>query len=489
MRDDELRAALGGANPWWRAAASHTDPTAWTSSDRLLTDRATYDLGYRSTVLDDVATEQPSGRLVILTGPRRVGKSVVMLDTIAALCRKPDLDPRQIVHVVCDGMRARDLTRILTLGRALTASVDRPAPRPRLWFFDEVSGVSGWTSVLKRARDTSAFGDDTVVTTGSRWQSNEDVLGNLLAGRAGTAAGARLRQLLPMSFRDYLTATRPELPVPTPAHPAELQSPRVNQDLEALAFTVDAYDLAWQDYLTCGGFPRAVHEHYTTGLVSRPYAQDLVAWLRADVDPDAAPDSTLQLLSGLESRMTSPFNIATAVGPLGYPSRAILELRLTRLLNSHAILRCRQRDEHGRPVANTQAKLYLTDPVLAWLPSILTGLPTPDMTRLSEASLAVAQARAIDALDPGRWVADDTVGHARTGSGHEVDLAPVRTPTPTGPVLSVPIESKWVDDGWRGEATIMDKKYERGILATKSVLDTGRRTWAVPAPLVALLLG
>jgi hypothetical protein len=52
----------------------------------------------------------------------------------------------------------------------------------------------------------------------------------------------------------------------------------------------------------------------------------------------------------------------------------------------------------------------------------------------------------------------------------------------------VPIESKWVDSGWRGEARVIDGKYGRGIMATKSMLDLEGDVWAVPAPLVALLL-
>jgi len=34
--------------------------------------------------------------------------------------------------------------------------------------FDEVSGITGWTSAFKAARDNTAFGDDTVIATGSR---------------------------------------------------------------------------------------------------------------------------------------------------------------------------------------------------------------------------------------------------------------------------------------------------------------------------------
>ncbi|MDR0627617.1 MAG: hypothetical protein LBG11_10255, partial [Bifidobacteriaceae bacterium] len=74
--------------------------------------------------------------LVVLNGPRRVGKSVALIDAIAAMCGRADVDPRMLVHLPCDGLKARDLRRAITLGRALTASVDLAAPRGRVWFFD-----------------------------------------------------------------------------------------------------------------------------------------------------------------------------------------------------------------------------------------------------------------------------------------------------------------------------------------------------------------
>jgi len=110
------------------------------------------------------------------------------------------------------------------------------------------------------------------------------------------------------------------------------------------------------------------------------------------------------------------------------------------------------------------------------------------MTVLNEAAIAVALAQAIDELEEGRWISGDTVGYVRTGGGKEVDLGPAHVPTASSTELTVPIEGKWVDSGWRSEAQVVEKKYGRGILATKSVLDMDHPTWAIPAPLLSLLL-
>jgi uncharacterized protein len=487
VRDDEIRRVLTDANPWWRAAVTG-DPTAWTTSHRLLRDRRTHDLGYRPATLADVACGPVTDQLVVLIGPRRIGKSVTLLDTAAALCGRDDIDPRQVVHLPCDGMRDRDLRRALTLGRELTRSVDRGTARPRVWLLDEVSAVSGWSAVLKAARDGTSFGDDTVVATGSRWTAGADIEGNLMTGRAGSGSGRRRRLLLPMSFRDFLAATRPELVPPGRVHPADLQDQDVARALDALAFDVDGYDLAWQDYLTCGGFPRAVAEHSRDGQVCVGYLRDLAAWLRTDVDPAAAGESLPLLLHGLTKRATSPLNVTTTAQQLAYRTRETLDLRLRRLISTQAALWCPRR-QSGTVVPGSQAKLYLTDPVLGWLPSRLrAGLAAPDMTTLSEMTVAVALARAIDDLEEGRWISGDTIGYARSATHNEIDLAPVPVPDPSGTRATVPIESKWVDHRWRIEAKTMHGKYDRGVLATKSVLDTTGPVWAVPAPLLALLL-
>lgn len=323
--------------------------------------------------------------------------------------------------------------------------------------------------------------------TGSRWQDKEDLIGNLMTGRAGIGSSRRIRHLHPMSFRSFLETTRPDLARPPMTHPALLQDRSVAVALQALSFDVDAFDLAWQNYLTCGGFPRAVFEYHQTGSVSNAYVQDLAAWLRAEV-PNQSKDSLPKLLSTLATHATSPLSIRSAADAAGY-TRSMFEVRIDRLVSTFAAHWCRQRGDTGDAILGSQAKLYLTDPVLAWLPSRLrAGLPTPEMTTLTEMAIGVAQARAIDALDEGRWAEADTIGYARTGSGHEVDLTPVPVPSAATTLMTVPIESKWVDQGWRSEAKVIEGKFESGVLATKSILDLGHPSWAVPAPLVALLL-
>jgi uncharacterized protein len=64
MRDDEIQARFREVNPWWRAVAAAADRMAWATDDRVLRDRARYDLGYRAGVLDDIAHGPLDDKLV-----------------------------------------------------------------------------------------------------------------------------------------------------------------------------------------------------------------------------------------------------------------------------------------------------------------------------------------------------------------------------------------------------------------------------------------
>lgn len=462
------------------------DASGWQAADATLRGRAPLDLGYRSDLLQDVASGPIDDKLVVVRGPRRVGKSVLLKDTAATLCRRRDVDPRQVIYLPCDGTRALDLNRVQKIGRDLTQSID---PAPRVWLLDEVTGIKGWTETLKYLRDNTLLSGDTVVCTGSSWDPDAEAERDLFAGRAGTSAWDRDRLLLPMSFRDYLQAWGESLPLDPPAPVWDLQGDAALKVLSRLELFTEDLDLRWQAFLTSGGYPRAVAEYRRTGMVSDAFLHDLAAWLHRDIDPNAPDDSVPTLLEELQARSVSPMDLTDFANALGFARRETAELRVARLVRSFAAVECFQVDGHGRRIPRTQKKLYLVDPLLAWIPPRLrSGAANPDLTHLNEAAIGIGLARTINRLQPGRWRARDTVGYLRTTGLNEIDFAPVAVPSAHAPMLTTPLEAKWVAANWRQAAKTIEGRFGAGIMATRTVLDTTHPAWAVPAPMLSLLM-
>ncbi len=448
--------------------------------DGSLRDADRLEIGYRPEILDDI---EPGG-LYVVRGPRRVGKSVAVKRRVARLLEE-GVAPHRVIYMALNDFSQQDLRRLLVLARSMTQREGDQSVR--YWVLDEISAVPGWSSVVKDARDETPLRDDTVVLTGSSAGDLLDARRDLGAGRVGDIEEP-FRILLPMPFRAVARVLYPELPDVEPVGPCRLQSPEAKLAARALEPYVNELDLAWQGYLECGGFPRAVAEHVKEGSVGRAFARDLRDWLAPDVVPGARPDSVVELLSSLAARSGAPLNVSSLARDVGV-GRKQLEARLNRLRLTFGAFEVPQVNERGTRVDGSQSKWYLLDPLLAELPAMLdVGLPTSDATQRTEAALGLHMARAVDRLHPDRLVEGRAVGYARTGSGNEVDFSPVPVRTGGVQVTTTPLESKWVPDGWRREALTVEGKFGAGVVATKSILDTEHPAWAIPAPIVAMLL-
>ncbi|MBX6371023.1 MAG: ATP-binding protein [Acidothermus sp.] len=478
MRDDELRRLLGERNPWWKLSTLGRDPTSWAAADPTLAAAAASGIVYDPPILHDVA---PPG-LYVLRGPRRVGKSVAAKRLLLRFCRDERYTPIQLIFLSVDGFSLQDLRRALVLGRDMTSTV---GDKPRIWVIDEITAVPGWIPLIKELRDNTQLAHDALVLTGSSATDLADARRALGTGRTHVSDPFRL--LLPMTFRAFLDVTGVQLPATPLLPPSELQSRTADTAVRELSFFIGDLDLAWQRFLTCGGFPRAVAEFHQRRSISPEFVFDLLSWLISDVSL-GVEESTVVMLDLLQSRMGSPLNLKNTAEHLRM-SRTQWEERLRRLLAAMAAIRCAQVDDTGRPVVGSQAKYYLIDPLLAHLPHLRE--PTwaePDMTRLTEAQLAAEIARCVDRLQPDRLIEQRAVAYTRTTSGNEIDFAPLPVAVKGQRTTTVPIEVKWVSKNWRRSALTLANRYGRGILATKDVADTTGTAWAIPAPILALLL-
>jgi predicted AAA+ superfamily ATPase len=469
MRDAEIAERLRDRNPWWRHAQG------WQEEDQNLREAAEAPFEYRPGVLDDL---RPGG-LYTLSGPRRVGKSLEVRRAIAGLI-EGGVPGRNILYASCDGFSLQDLRRLFRAGESLTRGVEGE----RWWFVDEITAVgAGWSSVVKDLRDDTSLRRDCVVLTGSSSRELREATKNF-AGRRGAASARSDRLLMPVPFRDYCRLIGVGgLPDIAPMAPGEMLSRAAQAAIAELSFWINDLVDAWELYLRCGGFPRAVGDFMGTGDVTSGFVQDLWDVIRGDaIRATSLGDADLlNLLARISEGMSSPLNASMVGRDVGLGNHHSVNDRINDLAFAFQTWRCHQADRHGRPRTGAQRKVYFVDPLIARLPSLShSAYRPPDVTKLSEQQIGLALARAAADGRADRFIAGEAVMYERTKTGREIDFVGA---------CRVPFESKYVERNWKSEARTVAAAHGRGILATRNVLDTEGDVWAVPACIVAWLLG
>lgn len=470
MKDAEIADLLRDRNGWWR------DAHGWQSEDHDLRDAAEAPFEYRPAVLDDIA----AGGLYTLSGPRRIGKSLELRRTIARLIAG-GVPARSVVYCSCDGFSLQDLRRLFRVGESLTRHVERP----RWWLIDEITAVgSGWSSVIKDLRDHTALRNDCLVLTGSSSRELREARKSL-AGRRGPAVTSPDRLLLPIPFRDFwrLVGGSAELPALEALEPRQMMSRDAAVSIRELSYWANELVDAWELYMRVGGFPRAVKDFFETGDVTDAFIRDLWDVARGEaVRVSSLSDAQLlNLLARLASGLCSPINASRIAVEVGLGSHHVIGDRINDLAFAFLVWSCHRLAEHGHPNTRAQRKVYFIDPAIARIPSAVhRAYSLPDVSRLSEQQIGLSLARAAAAGAADTFVAAGEVMFERTATS-EIDFV--------GSSIAVPFESKYVERGWKSESRALSARYGRGIVATRNVLDLEGPIWAVPAAIVAWMLG
>jgi uncharacterized protein len=465
-----LAQELSRTNTWWKSST-------WWKHDPDLVDAEDLELDYQPECLANLE----AGGLYILRGPRRVGKTVAIKQTIRALV-DGGADPRAIVAASADGWDERDL-------RTLTQNIALPPVglgEQRWWFIDEVTAIKGdWPAQVKWLRDNDpTFRSATVVLTGSNARGLSEAVG-LLAGRRGQVVRPD-RTLFPMGFATAARMLRPELPVVDPIDLADLGSRRAAGRFADLLPYLDDLVNSWEIYLGCGGFPVAIAARRQGKPVPKPFTDALFDVIQRDafIRSSLSESASTALLNRIVLGLGSPFNITNAGSDVGLTNDTMTR-RLNDLRDAYLVWTCPQADDTSWiPRHGAMSKLYFIDPLHAHLANHRNASYfEPDPTALAEQQIGMALRRRLDASAPGRWADHDQILHVRTRSRKEIDFV--------GPNLGrVAIESKYTESGsWRSDAaTVVASKYF-GILTTRNVLDTRQSdAWAVPAALLAYLI-
>jgi len=473
MRMSEIDAELTSANPWWR----EREGWGWEATDVQLRAARQSALGYEPRPLRDCTP----GGLYILRGPRRVGKSTAMKQLIAERLRA-GAEARTILHVSVEGRSDQDLVEIVRRGSEEWLVGE---PGTRLWIIDEITGVAGaWPEQIKRLRDEHAsFSADTVVLTGSSSSRFEEAR-KLLAGRRNAERSDRT--LFQMGFAEVTRALGGEIPEPPAMRVADFA------DGAALEVVLSRYRpwiaevvVAWDRYLTVGGYPQAVAaEMRSPGdpVGNRTLSDALLDVIQGDAFEGSGltHTQTQAILRCIASSVSSLFSVQGAATDSGL-HHSTLESRLDSLRRAFIAFPV-HREQGLAPKERAQSKWYFTDPRLARLASDFGAGPAPDVTALSEQQLAVALLRSLEDEWPGAAMRHDRLLYYRSSTGAEIDFVSALFPATC-------VESKFVDRGWgRAFQTIVGSGRSAGVVATRSGLNRHAGGWALPAGLVAFLL-
>lgn len=466
-----LAQEISHGNPWWRG-------DYWAERDPDLSEVAQTTLAYESGCLDGLE----SGGLYILRGPRRVGKTVAVKQTIRRLLES-GIRPSRLIRVAVDGWDAKSL-------RTLVSNAVLPVLQEgetRYWFFDEISAVSGdWAQQLKWLRDNDEqFRKDTVVLTGSNARALTEAAG-ILAGRRGRARHLD-RILLPMGFRTFATTILGDT-VPPGGHlaAAELRTNKAKRLYEESIPWLDGLTRAWEQYLLYGGFPRSVSALLDGQPIPASFVDDLFDVVSADVFKNSRLPavSEMALLERLWESVATPANL-TSIGEDVNINNQVVTRHIEYLRDAFLLWACPQRhDDKWLPKPKTQNKLYANDPLIARLPHLRNpARPDLDPTVLTEMQIGMAIRRRVLA-DRAAAGNDEFLFYARTPTRKEIDFV-------SEDLGNVAIEGKYTDRGsWRSEAATVNASEWDGILVTKNVLDVtdADTAWAVPAGILAYFL-
>jgi uncharacterized protein len=469
LKPGDLDIALRKTNLWWRK------PHGWESDDRDLRRAADAPYHHDARLLSDLVP----GGLYIVSGPRRVGKSVEVKRAISRLI-DGGIDPRRIIHASCEGWLAPDLRALADRGRGIAT---RGVREPRFWFLDEITAVKGdWPNRIKWLRDNDPFGEDCVVLTGSSAHGLAEAT-KALAGRRGGASEPNLI-LLPMGFKDFCRVIGVELPDTPSIRAKDFLRPEATAVVDELFPWSNQLIDAWEAYLQTGGFPQAVEDFIRHGEVESALVGSLWDVIHGEAirSVQFSAGQTQALLAQIAASLTTPLNFEGAARDLG-AAGATVARRVHDLAEAFILWPC-HREGRGAPHLRARSKLYFTDPLLARLAHLRNpeAVSAPDPTKLSEQQIGLSLLRQREAVEPGSYPRFESVMYRRTATKGEIDFV--------GPWMGgVPFESKYVDGAWRREAQTAKAAYHgAAVLATRSVVERDGRAVAIPAPIVALML-
>jgi len=256
--------------------------------------------------------------LFVLRGPRQVGKTTAMKLMIRKLL---EVNPPQgIFFFDCEILyQARELAEVLDAYFKFLQIIN--------WkgfsfiFLDEVTSLGGWSKVLKFLIDQNRFEKCVLVISGSNALDLKKGA-DRLPGRRGKG---REVAFLPLSFKEYLAVAQPSFYQKIQSQIAEGFNSEIaffREKGRQLYPHLNTLNLALENYLLCGGFPRLINEIQENSSISYKTYEDYLSWIRGEIAKQKRDEKRgLQILAELSTTLGSKLGwdaIARKIGALSH---------------------------------------------------------------------------------------------------------------------------------------------------------------------------
>ncbi|MHC1699752.1 MAG: ATP-binding protein [Humidesulfovibrio sp.] len=246
--NDELLGVLQGFNPWWRGSALSAPEFR-----RL----AFY-------ACRKYASDPNLRRAILISGPRRVGKTTVLMQTVEELIRG-GAAPKSILYLSLD----HPILKLAGLSEVLRAYHEfmQPEDAPAHLLLDEIQYAPDWETEIKLLIDHKP--QYKIVATGSASVLHRQKLAESGVGRWVTV------HMPTLSFYEFMQIRGEDAPgVQTDLRPSDLSTLTVG-DRVALASRFTRVLPSFQRYLLVGGFPETAKQE-DISLSQRLLREDIV---------------------------------------------------------------------------------------------------------------------------------------------------------------------------------------------------------------------
>lgn len=332
---EEVVGSLAAENPWWDEGKAEDRYTR-------LPRRGYFRMFF------ELIVQTALNRAVVLMGPRRVGKTVMMQHAVQGLIDR-GVPARSILYVSIDaptytGMHLEKFLHLFFerngVGRADETYV----------LFDEVQYLKDWQVHLKSLVDR--YPNTRFVASGSAAAALK---------RASNESGAgRFTDFLlpPLTFAEYLAfiGIEDELIVPTEEGSYALRTPD----------SIGRLNAEFVNYINYGGYPEAVLSDVARGNPSRFIKSDIIDKVLLRDLPSLYGISDIQELNTLFSSVAYNTGNAISLEKLSQSSgvsKPTISRYLDYLEAAFLITRLRRIDERGGPFKREREfKVYLTNP-------------------------------------------------------------------------------------------------------------------------------